>query len=1079
MKTTGSRPIANAPDGTGNKVDDRHKHPCTRARVSAWRRAFSAGAIFSLLALVLPPTAFAGTSAVTTVMAYVSDEGDVAVIDVATGHKIKNINLPQSSWINSGGSYSTQPGYIAVAPNQQTAYVTTLNSLVPINLLTNTAETPIPLGVAETNGGAPGTAGHVVISPDGNTAYVTDWTGGNVIAINLQSGTHTNIKVGSRPTGVAITPNGNTLVVANYGSDNVSVINLSTNQVTRTLSLPSGAAPEGVAVTPDGSSAYVSESKKNDLASINLSNSTVSNNAIAVNNGTWDIAITPDGSKAYITDSNTVVTPFDLTHAQPETAISSSLYHPTGVAVSPDGKWAYVTDYGFGGQVTPINVATNTPSSPIATGPYSLGVAFATITQQASTLSVSLSGTKPSGGNGVYSTPVKVTINTTNSSNPTKYSLDGGNTWQTYGGPVTVSAAGQHTLTYGWADVGGTVYTEGSTSFDIGQLAPDLTTATVGPGSIGSQTTTKVRVTPETQGDTFAYVLGNSPAASPFLGDPLKTGTKPYISNTDINNVNAGQYLDIYEVNSQNQVQAWHEFQLSSNDIQLAVGAATVVPTKTTVLSGEAVTVTGVVYDVYEHVVPGAKVTLTSSVGSWQTPSVTTDASGLYSDTWIAPTTWTNTNATVTASVYGTNPAVQKQATIQIEAATTGAPTGIQHSYVTQTGWMESWGPVSGATSYDVYLNNTKIGSVTQDVYNFTGQQPGTTYRVQVSSVNAFGQASALSAPDSVSTTVHGPIPPTIITEFFPEPAQIGQAYSGQVRINGGMMPMNWIITSGTLPPGLRLTTQGVISGTPTSAGNYTFTVKVTDGNSLSSSKQLTLVVNGTTATGSGSSNSGGSSTSPPISVTSGNDQAARLGQPYHQTLQATGGQTPYTWSIVGGTLPVGLTMNPNTGVISGTPSQTGVYHVTIQVKGADGTTSNKTITVDLLRSNQREVLWNGTPKNVPDIVRMEGTTPTTYMPIWYVMQLLKPMGITSTWDGKEWHMTTSSTPELSNIPAGSGKTGIYLNGTLVQEVTTVAATDASTGKATTYMPIWYVMQLLKRVGLQSTWNGATWTVTK
>lgn len=1305
MKATGSRRISNAPDGMGNEVDDRHKHPCTRARVSAWRRALGAGALFSLLALALPPTAFAGTSAVTTEMAYVSDEGDVAVIDVATGHKIKNIGLPKSSYLQDG---STQPGYIAVAPNQQTAYVTTLNSLVPINLSKNTAETPIPLGITETNGSSPGTAGHVVISPDGNTAYVTDWKGGNVIAINLQSGTHTNIKVGSDPAGVAITPDGNTLVVSNYGSDNVSVINLSTNQVTKTLSLPGGAAPEGIAVTPDGSSAYVSQSEMNDLASINLSSLTESNSAIAVNNGTWDLAITPDGSKAYITDSNSVVTPLDLANGQAGTAISSNLYHPTGVAISPDGKWAYVTDYGFGygtgGQVTPINVSTNTPSSPIVTGPYSLGVAFANITQQASVLSVSLSGTKPSGGHGLYSTPVKVTIHTTNSSNPTKYSLDGGATWKTYSAPVTVTAVGEHTLTYGWTDVGGTVHTEGSTSFDIGQLAPDLTTATVGSGSIGSQSTTKVSVTPQTQGDTFAYVLGNSPAASPFLGDPLKTDAKPYISNTDINSANTGQYLDIYEINSQNQVQAWHEFQLNSNDIQVAVGAATVVPSKTTVLSGQAVTVTGFVYDVYEHGVPGAKVMLTSPIGSWQTPFATTDASGLYSDTWTAPTTWTNTNATVTASVYGTNPAVQKQVAIQVEAATPDAPMGLQDSDVTSTGWKESWSAVNGAIGYNVYIDGAKVTQTPISVtsYHVTGLAPDASYSITVTSVSN-GKESTQSQPmmvhthsnpltisvnppvtspasdvsvsgnaipstsislsadggswnaknstvstvysvysnaqgtydmnwtapttpgvytlsamsdgttvaqpidvttlnDAVTTTPFmtsntsdemksftnlgnpgnqtsnvqidvpkgtfgtdtsvfitstsdtsnitpsgtdvvadvgvnfegtpqqpmtltvqnpniqsgdmvykvlsngtyqqipsnditvtsgqavitfqndpifvvtksiggGPVAPTIIQDSFTEPAQVGQKYSATIHEIRGIDPMKWTVTKGILPLGLALNNEGVVSGTPTRAGTYTFTIKVTDACSQSSTKQLTLSVNGTTSTG-------GSSTTTPMSVTTSKVQSVGIGHSVNIDLQANGGQKPYRWSVAG-TLPKGLNLNRTTGVISGTPVTPGLRQVTVKVTGAQGTTSDQTITLDVLRTYEREVLWEGNVKNVPAIVRKEGSTETTYMPIWYVMQLLKPMGIHSTWDGKLWHMTASSKPNMSNIKVGNGNTSIYLNDTLVQMVNTVAQNDPSTNKPTTYMPIWYVMQLLKRVGLQSTWNGTTWTVTK
>ena len=56
-----------------------------------------------------------------------------------------------------------------------------------------------------------------------------------------------------------------------------------------------------------------------------------------------------------------------------------------------------------------------------------------------------------------------------------------------------------------------------------------------------------------------------------------------------------------------------------------------------------------------------------------------------------------------------------------------------------------------------------------------------------------------------------------------------------------------------------------------------------------------------------------------PAVLTSGTLPDATEGQSYNQTLQATGGAAPYTWSVVSGSLPAGLTLNPSTGVISGT----------------------------------------------------------------------------------------------------------------------------------------------------------------
>src|SRR6266478_529039 len=57
-----------------------------------------------------------------------------------------------------------------------------------------------------------------------------------------------------------------------------------------------------------------------------------------------------------------------------------------------------------------------------------------------------------------------------------------------------------------------------------------------------------------------------------------------------------------------------------------------------------------------------------------------------------------------------------------------------------------------------------------------------------------------------------------------------------------------------------------------------------------------------------------------------------RVGTPYSQTFAASGGQTPYTWSISGGTLPAGVTLNASTGVLAGTPTIGGNFSVSVQV---------------------------------------------------------------------------------------------------------------------------------------------------
>jgi hypothetical protein len=103
----------------------------------------------------------------------------------------------------------------------------------------------------------------------------------------------------------------------------------------------------------------------------------------------------------------------------------------------------------------------------------------------------------------------------------------------------------------------------------------------------------------------------------------------------------------------------------------------------------------------------------------------------------------------------------------------------------------------------------------------------------------------------------------------------------------------------------------------------------------------------------------------------------------------------------------------------------------------------------------------------------------TTYMPIWYVMRTLDKLNIQSVWNGSEWQLTTASTApvNLANIHPGTGNVSIYVNDILVQKVASIVAVDPASGQKTTYMPIWYVMQILNRLGVYSNWNGWKWNM--
>ena len=177
------------------------------------------------------------------------------------------------------------------------------------------------------------------------------------------------------------------------------------------------------------------------------------------------------------------------------------------------------------------------------------------------------------------------------------------------------------------------------------------------------------------------------------------------------------------------------------------------------------------------------------------------------------------------------------------------------------------------------------------------------------------------------STPTPGGTPPTITTTSLPN-GTVGTAYSQTLSASGDT-PITWSKDSGTIPGGLTLSTAGVISGTPTAAGDSTFTVKATNATG-SVTKSLTIKI---VAAG----------TAPTITTTSLPN--GTVGTAYSQSLAASG-DTPITWTRDSGTLPGGLSLS-SSGVISGTPTAAGDSTFIVKATNAKGSvTKSLTITI-------------------------------------------------------------------------------------------------------------------------------------
>ena len=175
------------------------------------------------------------------------------------------------------------------------------------------------------------------------------------------------------------------------------------------------------------------------------------------------------------------------------------------------------------------------------------------------------------------------------------------------------------------------------------------------------------------------------------------------------------------------------------------------------------------------------------------------------------------------------------------------------------------------------------------------------------------------------------PAPLVITTSSLPQ-GTVNAGYLATLTATGGVTPYSWSIIGGSLPNGLGLNpSTGVISGTPSAAGNFAFTVQVSDSQnpSATNSKPLSITVNPAPVA--------------PPNITTTSLPNGQRNVSYSQTVQATGGVTPYAWSLASGALPAGLTLNGSTGVISGTPTRKGNSTFVIRVRDSQAVPAQDT----------------------------------------------------------------------------------------------------------------------------------------
>ncbi|HTV35371.1 MAG TPA: putative Ig domain-containing protein [Xanthobacteraceae bacterium] len=306
----------------------------------------------------------------------------------------------------------------------------------------------------------------------------------------------------------------------------------------------------------------------------------------------------------------------------------------------------------------------------------------------------------------------------------------------------------------------------------------------------------------------------------------------------------------------------------------------------------------------------------------------------------------------------------------------------------------------NGDYSYSITSGSLPTGiSLNGSTGELTGT-PGTTgvWNFTIQAQDTGGNSGTRAYSIAVGTASLTLLPTTLpaVTE--------GTSYSQTITAEGGTAPYTFSVSSGSLPSGLTLSSAGLLSGTPSVNGSYGFILQATD-------------VNGNTGYRTYSLNIGTNS----LSLTPTTLPNGTQGTPYNQTVTASGGTGPYTYSVSSGSLPAGLSLNANSGAITGTPSGSGVSNFTISAADGYGDAGSQNYSVAIgsnsltLNPTSLPDGTQGTPYN-QTVTASGGTGPYTYA----VTSGALPAGLS---------LNTSS-GAITGTPSGTGLSNFTITAT-------------------------------------------------
>ena len=293
---------------------------------------------------------------------------------------------------------------------------------------------------------------------------------------------------------------------------------------------------------------------------------------------------------------------------------------------------------------------------------------------------------------------------------------------------------------------------------------------------------------------------------------------------------------------------------------------------------------------------------------------------------------------------YGQDEYVDGTLTSEIKTYRATAPDGIisvtvdNPTVLTSNNWSVIEGGSGSTTAPAVVISPTSLtnpqvevaysqqftatGGTSPYLWSYTGTLPAglslsSSGLLSGTPATAAGYSFTIYASDATgfvgikSYTVTVARPTITITPSTISNPKVGTIYGVSFSATGGTGPYSWQ-SSGVIPPGLSLSTGGVLSGNPTTSGTYSFTVTVYDRYAAPGSRSYSVTVAAASV----------------ITISPSTVTGLKVGYSYSQQFTASGGTAPYTWTS-SGAIPSGLVFD-GTGLLSGTPNSQATYSFNI-----------------------------------------------------------------------------------------------------------------------------------------------------